>query len=365
MNKYENKQSFLKKIKHKIKSNCNIFSISHNDLDGYGSTYLLSKFLEVDDLSTLNIANINYGEFIQTLETYTKQVNEPFYLIITDLNLKEEEILLIEKLKNNSIIIDWLVIDHHITDESSVNRLEYNVDKSLCATKALYKSLYDIDILLMTKYKDFANVVNSYDMWIKIDRVNHSIGTLITLYMKNTTIEDNYYKLNYFIFLFDIIFKEAFYQGIPYAELIYSSLLSNNFLNPILLQQDNKETIENLKYYSIYEKFARLHINSLMNYVKYNNKEYIIFSGLSTKITQYIFDDFFKQSAYRDKVFIVYNEKKGTLAFRSVNGQSAKFAKLCGGGGHINAAGAMLDYNENSLDNLISKLSKGVIYERV
>ena len=327
-----------------------VIHISHNDLDGYGSTYVVEKYLK--DRCMLIQDNTNYGEIIDKINELN--ISKSTKVIITDLNLSIVECEYLDNVCDN-----WMVVDHHITGQSSFIQYpsNYFLNITKCATQLIFECLSISNHLIdnTTHVKDLVNVVNTYDMWKKEDSSNFKKGMLLSYYVFNNPFEDKQLKHQYNTWMFDKIGNFLLEYGVQETELQYQRMYRfwmQNLENEDFLR-DN-ELPSNIK-------VALLHTNIIKKYMVDSTDEYIIYSGISSKVTQYVFDRLLQQEEFKNKVLINMSVKENRVncSFRDIIGNSSKFATRAGGGGHKFASGASfkLDINENALDKLLELIS--------
>ena len=324
-----------------IKPSDVIVHLSHIDLDGYGASYIVKQHLTK---CLLIQANTNYGEIIEKLKEMN--VNKSVKVIITDLNLTLQEC---EEL--NDMTNDWIVVDHHGTGQDSFKAFEdnYLLDTEQCATKLIFDILHDSNFATPPHLSELSRLIDTYDMWRKENDILFKKGMLLTKYIYNMPFEADSLKLIYTEWLFDKIAPFLLEYGVQECEIQYqrmflfwlSNIRDDEFARDVNLPSNIK--------------CALMHLEGIEKYIVHNNKNYVIFSGLTTKVTQYAFDELFKREDYKNKVLINFNQENGNVAFRSINNQSSVLAKKCGGGGHPNAAGCRLKITdkENALQQLI------------
>lgn len=316
-----------------------IINISHNDLDGYGSSFILSKAIKVDEA-----VHVNYGEITDALQKIGNVVSDGIFIIITDLNLNEDEFKYL-----NSNFKNWLVIDHHGGDfPQSLNKEypnKYILNTNISATKGTF-NYFKEDLREFFKFNDFinleklSNIVNAYDMWDEQNPL-FTKGMLLTTQIRGSIFEIPLLK--------DAFIKE-FIIGTLGFELLNKTVWKveqdiNHFaMDYIMSKYGNDEN----KY--IYDeqlpldiKYAYLHKNNIKDFITFENDDFYIIENISTKITQYVNKFLFEDEAYKNKVSINFNVHKGTIAFRSTNEKSREMAQKCNGGGHLNAAGGSID----------------------
>lgn len=106
------------------KSGQQVHQVSHIDLDGYTCSYIARSFFKENNGHLFTQTNADYHELAEHLQSLLSRVNpkQPLdVLIITDLNLKKEEALVLVAFADryNTLVL----LDHHQNDMESINRL--------------------------------------------------------------------------------------------------------------------------------------------------------------------------------------------------------------------------------------------------
>lgn len=327
-----------------------IFHISHIDLDGYGSSYLIDRYLESNFLIQ---ANTNYGEIIKTIDDI--KVVKDSKVIITDLNLSIEESDYL-----NSITKNWIVIDHHGTGKDTAEKYpdNYFLDTTFCATyltHMVFEESID-ESFESAQLSAFVNIVNIYDTWKKSEVIEFNKGLLLTHLVYSNPFANSKLTLKYMYWLFDSVFTNIEEYGVEEVELQFprrllywmQSTFEGDFLFDETLPMNAKQ--------------AYMHESVIKDYIVYEDEDLVIVTGISTRITQYTNDLMWEKPQYKGKVLINLNKEKQTIACRSQNETAVFYAKLFGGGGHPNAAGAKIEDTtpDNVLDVVVSKIQNFV-----
>lgn len=150
--------------------------LSHTDLDGYGCQMVTKHYFK-----TISFYNSNYGKeinecFNQILDTIQNSPLNNHAILITDLNLTQEQAQEFDsKLSMCEKKAHLLLLDHHKTGQECANNFEwYFLDSSRCATKITYDffaKLYGHD----EKLSRFVDVVNAIDIWLE-DKAEFELG---------------------------------------------------------------------------------------------------------------------------------------------------------------------------------------------
>lgn len=143
-----------------------IYHLSHNDLDGYGSQFIVEK-----TGASVVFENTNYGAEItekmnKLLAAYDSVGGEAMFLI-TDVNLTAEQAEYIESEVKRRPGLTLQLLDHHITGKPQAEKHDwYFLDEKICATKITYKFF---ESQLSSNEEYFAEIVNAYDLWQEND----------------------------------------------------------------------------------------------------------------------------------------------------------------------------------------------------
>lgn len=266
-----------------------ILHITHNDLDGAGCSVLMKKFLEPDFTVYLNYDEID-NFIINNSHKYQK-------IIITDLSPS------LEVAKFLAESVDVLFIDHHITSEHLVEYFDSFHDTTKSGTLLTFEWLLENNFECGS-YRNFAEVVNDYDMW-------------------HLRLDDSL-KLNMLFSLFGIErFVERFLKN-PYVK----------FDSGEALILDIEEEAKN-KYLS----------NGLKNINLFTDKQGRIFAVIfaekyNSELGHYIVNN--SEASY----VVIINAQKKKISLRSkAEIDVSEIAVQNGGGGHKNAAGFSTDFD--------------------
>lgn len=343
------------------KTNNIVYHLSHNDLDGYGSQYVTL----VAGLNTINY-NCNYGEIQENIEIIKKSITSDDQLLITDVNLTEAEASYIDKLQKE-VGFDLKLLDHHKTGRDVAKKYDwYHLDETKCGTFLTWEFF---DSLEETKL--FASIVNDYDLW-KEENEHFNKGKALTKiveeykysFSKGLEEEENKMILTLLDNAYRLMKKNISVSRVE--EKMYS-------ITRILFLDGNKDnedlTLHEIKVNFYTDKIMELEPKAytVVNLDGYNT---YLFTGLS-KIFQ-IFSNKILNNI--DDLDVAINiSKSGTMSIRSRRedidlGIIAR--KYFNGGGHPQASGGKLDFEEETLkDEELVQLfiktvkNKGNIYE--
>lgn len=322
--------------------------LSHNDMDGYGATYVVNTFF-FDRLMIQD--NTNYGEIISKLKEIGLSKNSN--LLITDINLTLEEAKWIDENSN-----DWCVIDHHGTgadgaDVAAEYPNNYFLDTTRCGTLLTFHTLnsfaYNEGVLQL---EDVCDMINAYDIY-KTESPLFRKGMLLANYVKANQFQFKTLTHNYMEFVFEEVAPFLLDYGVQETEIQYPRMFLRYLKR---LNNDANGIIKDQELIPSNVQVAMLHEPLIRTKITFQNDEIVVFENVSTSITQYVNELLFN-AEFGNKVLINLN-KKGWVAFRSINEESSKFAVKAGGGGHENASGANLKLKDDEvpLDILLERL---------
>jgi len=321
--------------------------VSHNDMDGYGATYVVNKSLPerliIQD-------NTNYGEIISKLTEIGYGLN--INLLITDINLTMDEASFIDNNYN-----DWCVIDHHGTgqDVADTYPSNYFLDTGSCGTLQTFDAFDALTDSKDLKLEEVCVLINAYDIYLTESPLFRK-GMLLANYVKNNMFQFKELTHDYMNFLFNWIAPHILEYGVRDTELIFQS----KFMTYLDRLNEFGQIIEDSELIPSNVQVAMLHEPLIRNKITYENDKFVIFENVSTGITQYVNELLFNKE-YSDKVLINLSTKGAQcyVAFRDILGNASKFAVRAGGGGHKAAAGCSfkLKDGEKGLDKLINLIS--------
>lgn len=366
----------LKKIN--IEKDNKILLISHNDLDGYGAQFLLlhilkNKFELKND--NIKLMNIDYDVVDKLVfDIASKEFDNYKYIFITDLNLlyPQAKLLNIYQIENNKHIF---VIDHHKCDKQVIEEFSdwYYVDNKESAAynvfdwveKRIDKNLENY-IINYNDYKIFGKLVSVYDTWKQKDKM-FNIMTLISDFTYTIPIENQDIKRQTLFKIYEWI--------IPELVKIYSTEPSQNYLEEQFTENFELFFIKKIyklkqfipfndnKFFSgvcsklilIYQEFK--HFKNTIDEIRESDGNIIIVS-LPGKNFQYLSNAYMNTHDSKNLVICNYDQKKGTVSCRSRgSGLALKIAQSLGGGGHDDAAGALIKGQYGNVMDLTSAIT--------
>ncbi len=325
--------------------------LSHNDMDGFGATYVVGTFL-FDRLMIQD--NANYGEIISKLQEIGLSKNSN--LLITDINLTMEEAEWI-----NDNCNDWCVIDHHGTgkDVATAYPKNYFLDTTRCGTLLTFHTLntfaYNEN---STELEDVCEMINAYDIY-KTESDLFRKGMLLANYVKSNQFQFKALTHDYMKFLFEEVAPFILEYGVQETEIQYPRMFLK-YLKYLNTKANNIIVDQQLIPSNV--QVAMLHEPLIRTKITFQNNDIVVFEGVSTSITQYVNELLFN-AEFSDKVLINLKTdgNKCFVAFRDIQGNASKFAVRAGGGGHEKASGASFKLNdgEKGLDKLLDLITKG------
>jgi len=312
-----------------------IYSISHNDLDGYSSQLLVKMYADQTN-QKITMFNVNYGkELLFAIESLDLTKND--FVFITDLNLEENVALLLDKLKEQ-IGFKLQVIDHHETGKNIASKYSwYFYNKEHSATKLTYD--------FFTQYfkePEFVYLVNLYDMWIEENKDFEKAKSL------NTAFKDilKHYTKNIMElrrdFAFELIF--SFSKILLKEKNIFKAEKKISKLERRFLSGDKFKSISTLRAEKAYEYIYENEMYKLVSFGGYKIKVLIDLNEVFQEVSHIILNK------EKDIDFVIHINKQGFMSFRSSENRPSVelFAKqYFDGGGHRNASGGALNGARN------------------
>lgn len=154
-----------------------LFSLSHTDLDGYGSQLIIKTSLLTTDIE-IDYVNADYNAIDEKIKYIKKQILKDRYkkyiILITDLGLdKQQASQLDEFIKNNKdITITLQLLDHHETHLVNAQKYDwYYVDINKCAAMIVYEYMKSNKKIQTNKeIEKVANLIQVYDLWQEEDK---------------------------------------------------------------------------------------------------------------------------------------------------------------------------------------------------
>jgi len=331
-----------------------LYHLSHIDLDGY-SCQLLSSYIFEDKL----YYNSNYGKEIRTrvdeiFDDIEKQdKSRKIFILITDLNLTEDEAGYLESKKQSSgYTIHLQLLDHHITGKSVAEKFQwYHLNDKKSATLITYeffkKNNFGFDENLIPDLDRYVNSVNALDLWIQDEVEPFEYGKVMMKLISSAR------ELNKLMFAeVDNQYKIALLNG---AKKIYldseidekdkNIYLDNNMhqLKKEFFKQDSDDTLDNMLTDFIVKLLSEKHEQFTVTYKGYKG---LLSSMLGN--TSIIGNGFLMKNPDFD--FFIDVSGKGNIGLRA-NGKvdvSIMAKELGNGGGHVNASGGRIkNYRES------------------
>ena len=369
-----------------------VLHLSHNDLDGYGSSYVVYQYMmKVRDFKNTEQLfiqeNEDYGKILDVINSWRDTYCQGYDcgLLITDLNVNPKEIEAIKSIFGDK----WYVIDHHTNGDMKI--LEYPdncfIDKNSCATLLTFDVLRHLDRPEVSdddprnfdnrELNLFTSTVNVYDLYLRDSFFDFNLGTWFTKCIKQCPVVNKTLKKNYLYNLFTTFHSSGAVKQPQIEkrlvdfqyEFIKNTWKDHNELASVLEQiypdlqlvTDKSSIMTYLELIPINVLFAYLEFLVIGTYIKYEDPNITIFEGINSDVLTRVYDILFTKEEYRQRVLINVTSKYKdltTFGFRSKNGKSgqtaAAISKIGGpdaaGGGHNDAAGGSVKRNMDVFD---------------
>ena len=319
-----------------------VLHITHTDLDGYGCLFVSSmKF------NDLQYYNLNYSETKNIPELIKDTNYDKIY--ITDLNLKEDTIKELNKFNN------IVIVDHHIWnyDYKKYENIEFHIDTTKCATMLYYELVSNLKSI-----KNTIELINIYDLW-KTDDKYFEVANILNDWfyelLKDEKIFDNKLRVDLIttlLYRFSNLFEDLTEKYITDYLVEELEKRKSSFIRDIIISRLN-EPISNKML------LAKMQLKSYEEFTEVNNFK---ISNISSDIFQIISSLYLDEND--DKICINFQRKANddltgfinTISIRSRNNKAREIAKMFGGGGHPNAAGAVVDLSYEELIKMLEDL---------
>jgi len=335
-----------------------IYHLSHNDLDGYGAQVVTNEIFEKNNLIEVIYSNTNYGkEITENLEIILKDISKEDFLLITDINLSEEQAKWLEE-KRIEINFELQLLDHHETGKNNTIYNWYYLDSSRCGTKITFDYFVKKDLIKKdSNISNIVDIINIYDLWQE-NHNNFEYGKILNqiLYdnkdifpkvLKNESLKYNLYLIKTFGSLISFFKEEKSIEELEINKYIIERKYFKDFFN-----EDMRNTplhVLRIKY--MYEKIIT---SDLKKEVFFDGYKFEVYYGLSSIFQEFSHLRLIDQD--KEKIdFVVNINTQGFIGFRSKSPIKVnEFAKkYFNGGGHAQAAGGSLDKKENKMDTKV------------
>jgi len=317
-----------------------IYSVSHTDLDGFGSQFVIDAFY-----NNVKYYNVDYGDIEDVLFKIFYKITKNDTLYITDLNLTLDVSKKLDEIRK-TIGFEVQLLDHHITGMDSAEIYDwYHLDTKICGTKITYNYMTQKfpNVELPAGFKETVDMINIYDMWIKKDPLFRKSQLL-----SNSVFENKIDSSKNSQFMVNLIRKTGVLLqvlSVQEVEKVMPSVICE-ILDSLTTDKNLKRFI-NSKDISTTVKLGTFPVETLRECIYLTKHLFgtnvIFFKDISSRTSQYAFDYLLDSVSYKNNVLVKYNSENNTLSCRSRNNKAVEVAKLFGGGGHPDAAGAKFE----------------------
>lgn len=325
--------------------------VSHNDLDGYFSQWLVYESLKDSGFGDVEFLNINYNGIDDAIKEVSNNLKNAkgknHKVVITDLNLSLKQCELVESYIGK-YTSDFSLYDHHITGSESANKyLWYNLDTSKSASLIVYKEF------TKHKYKSLktlVNAINSADIFDKSNMTSFRAGRIINdLFLSIIRIPQicTYTKRKLIHILFDTLSNKkqdlcpvaiSDKSGSILREVMHRYFSKKRLLSKYDISHlgTSKLTYQEMEYLLIVEEL------DVCLYDKGSSKLAVIYDldrQLVTDVSDMILTYKFPSDEYVLAFVYEYHNEVIAVSLRSRGDMDVgKIAKSLGGGGHKNAS---------------------------
>lgn len=376
-----------------------IYHLSHTDLDGYGCQAVVEHFRtgmyqmfrrsntkasKVDEiledkepLIKLDVEyfNSNYGEEITKTLTHIFKLMKSYrecgdtdemLLLITDLNLTEEQAKFVEENIDGFENTEVVLLDHHISGkEVAKDRKWYRLDTTSSGTMLtflyFFKMFYPDRERSETDIMELAMIVDTYDLWKEQNEKEFSIGKCFSFYLNsvNHYVPRKIYQQHHDGIVRDLVFYVSYacdtdkkvYDLFRHVVIEFVKDTYELDSYPASLQ----DAIELIDVKSILSELDcsvsdRATILNSVGIPPYRDNQVILELGVyysDKHISSSVMNKVLKE---KPEIFgLMVINPSGTASLRSTGKLDvSKIAKLFGGGGHLCAAGCKFERKDES-----------------
>ncbi len=316
-----------------------VHHLSHIDLDGYSCQLIAKNYFK-----NIDFYNSNYGKEIdERLQEILNNIDKEreknrdnqFLILITDLNLNQNQAKFLDDEVKKRENITILLLDHHITGKDESERYNwYYLDEKRCATKITYDYL-SFKYGKNEKLARFSEIVNAVDIWLNRSPYFELGKVLMKLVSDSKEINRNMFPKEHTNYIFILLESAMRYFENSNAHIKLDDNIHN--LKKRFFREKENNTIDNL---------VANYIVNILNREK--ERMTIYYKGYKGILTYNIGSVSILGNTFllknRDYDFFMDITGRRTVSLRSNNRcDVSKMAKEIGnGGGHINASGAYL-----------------------
>lgn len=365
-----------------------IYHLSHTDLDGYGCQAIVDMTMKCK----VFYGNANYGLEVMTmlesifssiLSTRHRGEMDKILVLITDLNLTDEQAEYVEENRLFHKNVEVVLLDHHISGKDVALKYDwYHLDTTKSGTVLTYEFLTEkFGIRKFYECELLCSVVNAYDLWEE-DNEFFARGKIASYYL-NTI--DKFVPRRDFEECYSQIVRrfvstigdkwcgeydhdEELYLKMRKAIMQFSLNYSNDYELEVKTLQDATEVftvidiLDELNSYESFQAGVLTNVSVNEELVELGLMIYITKNSISSSVMNKVLK--IKRSY---KAIAVVNEN-GNVALRSTGKLDvSELAKCLGGGGHKNAAGCKIqprsafdEYKQPYIDYILKEFREAV-----
>lgn len=349
--------------------NMKIYHLSHTDLDGFGCHVLTTMF--ASDVKGVEVScyNSNYGNEIDLtmVEMLSEvrndgEIDKKKLFLITDLNLTEEQASFIEE-ETKNLGVELVLLDHHLTGKSvAENREWYHLDETKSGTLLTYQYLSETYQFENHRAPEFAEYVNTYDMWKEDDKLGFELGKIYSYYINliKTILPPVIDKKD----VYEITRNVVSNLGLLFSDELIWDAVRHEIIILAVSRFPGREEDDKIR--SMQKAIELLSVNKILEDIEYNGEdkkaeiipeaEMVIYYSKSS-ISSAVMNSLLKERP-EFKAIVTVNES-GLASLRSVGDYNvSSIAKELGGGGHLNASGCRFENlnKESPLEDITSRV---------
>jgi len=365
-----------------------IYNLSHTDLDGYGSQYMINVIKPLLTKTKIKFFNADYDEVTEKInlifENVLKNKDKKMLFLITDIGVSEK---IIKKMNNflrgnKNIDLTYKLLDHHKSNlETSKQNDWYICDTNKCGSSLTADFVIsEFNVSSPDVQEHLLNVgdfIEAHDIW-KVDseffnQSNYLSEALFSVPFINELeeVKRNFY-MN-FIFFFMKEFSENSYI-VEDLEKNINVIIKNaiKFMSPLenelehILNDRNLRTTHKVFYFQALQYREFIKPNEIIDF---NGKKGLLLYDTNGTLFQY-FSKYFLER-FPEFNFMIHFKSNGKCSLRSAdNTDVSVIAKLLDykeeGGGHPQASGCKIKVKqEPHSKNEAVKIVKNIINEKL
>jgi len=210
----------------------NILHLSHTDLDGIGCQ--IASHNTFKNVRNFNSTYVKVTEFLHIIEEHIERnIYYYDYVFVTDLSITEEDFILLNKIANRYIDIEFIFIDHHpyVFDHSHYKESNLKIittekySASLLTLKYLQK-YFKTTNNSTKEINKIINNINAYDIWL-VDKPEFNNGLILNELFWSFKLKPTFNKYKNYPHSLTNKDKELYGKLMNKKEILYAKSIEN------------------------------------------------------------------------------------------------------------------------------------------